>query len=134
MVNIIKEMLKALFFFELKLKTLKMHHLHLNQTCFSVTVSPDAFIHKYDIWLKCFCIHNITFQINIRFYMKIFCNWKRRNSLSNFQCICLIPSINNLKKNNFAAINNLVRAYFIKTCGKFVHANRRNKHFNCPTP
>ena len=80
MVNILKEMLKAHFSFELKLKTLKMHQLHLNQTCLSVTMSPDAFIHKYDIWLKCCCIHNITFQINIRSYMKIFCNWKKRNS------------------------------------------------------
>ena len=52
MVNILKEMLKAHFSFELKLKTLKMHQLHLNETCFFVTVSPDAFIHKYDIWLK----------------------------------------------------------------------------------
>ena len=63
MVNILKEMFKAHFSFELKLKTLKMHQLHLNQTCLSVTMSPDAFIHKYDIWLKCYCIHNITFQI-----------------------------------------------------------------------
>ena len=64
--------------FELKLKTIKMHQLHLNQTCLSVTMSPDALIHKYDIWLKCYCIHNITFQINIRSYMKIFCNWKEK--------------------------------------------------------
>ena len=56
MVNILKEMLKAHFSFELKLKIFKMHQLHLNQTCLSVTVSPDAFIHKYDIWLKCYCI------------------------------------------------------------------------------
>ena len=62
MVNILKEMLKAHFSFELKLKIFKVHQLHLNQTCLSATVSPDAFIHKYDIWLKCYCIHNITFQ------------------------------------------------------------------------
>ena len=49
MVNILKEMLKAHFSFELKLKTLKMHQLHLNQACLSVTMSPDAFIHKYDM-------------------------------------------------------------------------------------
>ena len=57
MANILKEMLKAHFSFELKLKIFKMYQLHLNQTCLSVTVSPDAFIHKYDIWLKCYCIH-----------------------------------------------------------------------------
>ena len=62
MVNILKEMPKAHFSFELKLKSFKMHQLQLNQTCLSVTVSPDAFIQKYDIWLKCYCIHNITFQ------------------------------------------------------------------------
>ena len=61
MANILKEMLKAHFSFELKLKIFKMYQLHLNQTCLSVTVSPDAFIHKYDIWLKCYCIHNIPF-------------------------------------------------------------------------
>ena len=71
MVNILKEMLKALFSSELKLKTLNMHQLHLNKTCFSVTVSPDAFIHKYDIWLKCYCIHKILFQINIRSHENI---------------------------------------------------------------
>ena len=79
-VNILKEMLKHFVSFELKLILQKMHQLHLNQTCFSITVSPDAFILKHDIWLKCYCIHNITFQINIRSYMKIFCNWKKRNS------------------------------------------------------
>ena len=62
MVNILKEMLKAHFSFELKLKSFKMHQLHLNQTCLSVIVSPEVFIHKYDIWLKCYCIHNITFH------------------------------------------------------------------------
>ena len=71
MVNILKEMLKAHFSFELKLKIFNMYQLHLNQTCLSVTVSPDAFIHKYDIWLKCYCIHNITFQKNIRSYENI---------------------------------------------------------------
>ena len=65
MVTILKEMPKAHFSFESKLKILKIHQLYLNQTCFFVTVSPDAFIHKYDIWMNCYCIHNITFQINI---------------------------------------------------------------------
>ena len=55
-------MLKAHFSFKLKLKIFKMHQLHLNQTWLSVAVSPDAFIHKYDIWLKCYCILNITFK------------------------------------------------------------------------
>ena len=49
MANILKEMLEAHFSFELKLKIFKMYQLHLNQTCLSVTVSPDAFIHKYDM-------------------------------------------------------------------------------------
>ena len=80
MVNILKEMLKAHFSFELNLIIFKMYQLHLNQTCLSVTLSHDAFIHKYDIWLKCYCIHNITYQKNVRSYMKIFCNWKKRNS------------------------------------------------------
>ena len=71
MVNTLNKIFKALFSFELKLKTLNMHQLHLNQTCFSVTVSSDAFIHKYDIWLKCYCIHNITFQINMVLYENI---------------------------------------------------------------
>ena len=53
MVNILKEMLKANFSFELNLKIFKMYQLHLNQTCLSVTLSHGAFIHKYDIWLKC---------------------------------------------------------------------------------
>ena len=48
MVNILKEMLKPHFSFELKLKIFKMCQLLLNQTCLSVTVLPDAFIHKYD--------------------------------------------------------------------------------------
>ena len=94
-------MLKAHFSFKLKLKIFKMHQLHLNQTWLSVAVSPDAFIHKYDIWLKCYCILNITFKKNVRSYMKIFCNWKKRNSSSNFLCICLMPSMNNLKKSIF---------------------------------
>ena len=47
LVNILKEMFKALFSFVLKLKTLKMHQLHLNQTCLSVTVSPDAFVLRF---------------------------------------------------------------------------------------
>ena len=42
MVNILKELLKAHFSFELKLKIFKTHQLHLNQTYLSVTVSPDV--------------------------------------------------------------------------------------------